>query len=117
MKSVPIIDIATGEVVEDEEVATLIRDESVYELGNMALLSGSLNSAISNYEFARKINGDPKGRMKKKEGIRSYAALSTTSEIVAIYDEKKKWDETDIRTRTDKFAKVILEIWPIEKKD
>ena len=55
--------------------------------------------------------------MKKKEGIRSYAALSTTSEIVAIYDEKKKWDETDIRTRTDKFAKVILEIWPIEKKD
>ena len=117
MKSVPIIDIATGEVVEDEEVATLIRDESVYELGNMALLSGSLNSAISNYEFARKINGDSKGRMKKKEGIRSYAALSTTSEIVAIYDEKKKWDETDIRTRTDKFAKVILEIWPIEKKD
>ena len=117
MKSVPIIDIATGEVVEDEEVATLIRDESVYELGNMALLSGSLNSAISNYEFARKINGDPKGRMKKKDPIRSYAALSTTSEIVAIYDEKKKWDETDIRTRTDKFAKVILEIWPIEKKD
>lgn len=114
MQAVPVIDITTGKTIEDEETATLIRDESVYELGNMALLSGSLNSAISNYEFARKIDGDPKGRMKKKEGIRSYAALSTTSEIVAIYDAKKKWDETDIRTRTDKFAKVILEIWPID---
>lgn len=116
MKAVPVININTGKIVDDEEEAILIRDESVYELGNMALLSGSLNSSISNYEFERKINGDPKGRMKKKEGIRSYATLSTTSEIVAIYDEKKKWDELDIRTRTNKFAKIILDIWPIEKE-
>lgn len=117
MKAVPVIDIAIGKIVDDEETATLIRDGAVYELGNMALLSGSLNSAISNYEFARKIDGDPKGRMKKKEGIRAYATLSTTSEIVAIYDEKKKWDESDIRARTDKFAKIIIEMWPIEKNN
>jgi hypothetical protein len=115
LQVVPVIDVATGDAIDDEETATAIRNEAVYELGNMALLSGSLNSAISNYEIARKIDGDPKGRMKKKEGIRSYAALSTTSEIVSIYDKNKKWDETDIRTRTDAFAKVVLEIWPIEK--
>ena len=114
---VPVIDVATGDIIDDEETAMAVRNESVYELGNMALLSGSLNSAISNYELARKIDGDSKGKIKKKDGIRSYAALSTTSEIVSTYDNNKKWDETDIRKRTDEFAKVILEMWSIGKAE
>lgn len=113
-KVVPVVDVTTNKILADEDVAATVRGDAVYELGNMALLSGSLNSAISNYEFERKINGDPKGRMKNKEGIRAYATLATTVEIVAIYDEKKKWDETDIRKRTNKFAKDILEIWAID---
>lgn len=116
-KSVPVINVDTGNIEDNEETATLIRNAAVYELGNMALLTGSLNSAISNYEFERKINGDPKGRMKNKEGIREYAALSTTKEIVNTFDEKKQWDEKTIRNRTDRFAEIILEIWPITKAE
>ena len=117
IKDVPVIDVATGDIIDDEETAMAVRNGSVYELGNMALLSGSLNSAISNYELARKIDGDSKGKIKKKDGIRSYAAFSTTAEIVSTYDNNKKSDETDIRKRTDEFAKVILEMWPIGKAE
>lgn len=114
-ESVPVIDVLTGNRVDDKEKANLIREEAILELGNMALLSGSLNTSISNYEFERKINGDPNGKMRKKSGIREYATLSITSEVVNIYDTEKNWNEFDIRKRTDKFAKVILEMWPINK--
>lgn len=108
-------DAETGNIIDDEELAISSRHAAVYELGNMALLSGNLNSAIRNYEFERKINGDPKGKMKKKEGIRAYTKLSTTSEIVKVYDDTGIWDETEIRKRTNRFMQEVIKIWPIEK--
>ena len=111
--SLAVYDSATNKIIADKEEASVIRSAAVYELGNMALLSGSLNSAISNYEMERKINGDPKGRMKDKTGIKDHATLLTTKEIVDTYKEKGYWDERTILERTSEISKLVLKIWPV----
>ncbi len=109
----PVLDVKTGKAIEDEEVAMDTRANAIYELGNMALLTGSLNSAIRDYEFARKIDGDPKGKMKKKDGIRQYAKLTTTRDVVNTYDKSGVWNEIEIRNRTKKFMEDIVKVWPL----
>ena len=98
----------------DSKICITIRADAVYELGNMALLQGSLNSSISDYEFTRKIDGDPNGKMKKKDGIRKFAMLTTTRDVVSTYDEKGVWNEFEIRERTKKFMKSIIDVWPVD---
>ncbi len=110
----PVINTDTREQITDDELAAYVRTSAVYELGNMALLSGNLNSAISNYEFSRKIEGDPNGKMKNKDGIRKYATLSTTTDVVKVYDDNGIWNEIEIRKRTKEFMKDIILIWPID---
>ncbi|KIR03777.1 hypothetical protein P261_02592 [Lachnospiraceae bacterium TWA4] len=109
----PVIDVESNEIITDEERAIEIRDASIYELGNMALLSGSLNSAISDYDFSRKIEGDTTGKLKKKEGIRAYAMLTSSRKVVETYDANGVWNEVEIRKRTNQFMKDIIKVWPI----
>lgn len=84
------------------------RYEKVYWLGNMTLLTGSLNSSLRNYAFHKKMAGD--GR---KKGIKAYASLSIThDDIVVPFDcGDTIWDESKIGKRTDALSEEVLCIW------
>ena len=102
----PVLSVATQEVITDEEEAKEVRSAAIYELGNMTLLSSNLNSALRNYEFARKITGE-----KRKKGIKDYASLDITKDIVKIYENGKSWSEEQIRKRTEGLTKEFFQIW------
>lgn len=102
----PAISVVTEEVIGDIENAKEARISAIYELGNMTLLTSNLNSALRNYEFERKIIGE-----KRKKGIKEYASLEITKEVVYTYETKKVWNELEIRKRTEHFIKEFLEIW------
>jgi uncharacterized protein with ParB-like and HNH nuclease domain len=93
-----------------EEEAKKDRYEKVYWIGNMTLLRSSLNSALRNYTFEKKMEGE--GR---KKGIKTYADLSITKDdIVEPYNKgDKNWDENKIEERTNKLGKEIKEIWNV----
>lgn len=85
------------------------RDEKVFWLGNMTLLRSRLNASLRNYDFERKINGD--GR---KRGIRHYADLLITKDIVERFDQgDKTWNEEKIENRTKEFTDMFLKIWGV----
>lgn len=98
---------ADGLKMTDEE-AKKDRDNKVYWIGNMTLLSSSLNTALRNCDFEKKMNGD--GRRK---GIKAYADLSITKDDIVkpFEDGDKVWDESKIEIRTEKLKKEILDIW------
>jgi len=83
------------------------REEKLFWLGNMTLLRSRLNSSIRNYYFERKINGEG-----KKRGIRHYADLLITKDIVGKFDQgDKTWNEEKIKDRTEELMNTFLEIW------
>jgi len=97
-----------SEMTEEEKKKD--RDNKIYWLGNMTLLTSSLNSSLRNYEFRKKMEGE--GR---KRGIKRYAELLITKEdIVDPYENGDKvWDEYKIMSRTSKLEEEIKEIWGI----
>ncbi len=84
------------------------RYAKIYEIGNMTLLTTSLNSSLRNFEFKRKVEGEG-----KKKGIKHYSSLTVTSEdIVRPFDNgDTNWDEEKITTRTNKLTQEVLSIW------
>lgn len=105
--SVPVFDDSGSQVI-DPEKARNARNHKCYEIGNMTLLSSSLNVAISNSQFDVKINGE--GR---KKGIRQYAELHITKDdILKPYDDgDKTWDEVRITNRTTKLIHEFMNLW------
>jgi len=105
---VPVRDFEGNEITEEEK-AKLVRYETLYEIGNMTLLSGPLNSSLRNSTYLDKLRGDG-----KKKGISSYRELSITGEdVIDKYDgENSLWDEVAIRQRTKILEQEIFEIWP-----
>lgn len=82
------------------------RDEKISWLGNMTLLKSKLNSALIDNSLEYKINGEG-----KKKGIKDYATLSISKEIIEEYNKNKIWNEKNIEERTKKLASEIKEIW------
>ena len=83
------------------------RKEKIYWLGNMTLLKSRLNTSIRNYDFERKINGEG-----TKKGIRHYADLLITKEVVEKFDQGDKiWNEEKIKNRTEEFINTFFKIW------
>ncbi len=84
------------------------RYNKVYWIGNMTLLTSSLNSTLRNYVFEKKMNGE--GR---KKGIKAYANLSITKDdIVTPFDNGDTvWHENEIIARTVNIEKEINQIW------
>jgi uncharacterized protein with ParB-like and HNH nuclease domain len=109
-KNLPDKRNSAGEIMGLEE-AKQDRNEKVYWIGNMTLLTSSLNSSLKNYTFEKKVVGD--GR---KKGVKAYASLSITNDdIVAPYDRgESNWDEARIIERTNLIAKEVLAIWGAE---
>ncbi|MCK9181872.1 MAG: DUF262 domain-containing HNH endonuclease family protein [Fibrobacteraceae bacterium] len=101
----------TGEPVEDIGEGKRIRSVMVYSLGNMTLLNGKLNSAISNSDFKTKMEGTS----KKRKGIKEYVALSITSKdvIANVYNQGKSWTEQVIYNRQEQLCREIFGIWGI----
>lgn len=99
------------------EIAKDTRDASVKEIGNMILLSQSLNGHIKNREFAVKMEGEISANGKsKKEGYKDRTQLKMTKEIVDDYIQNGNcvWDEKRISDRTEKIYKEICAHWNIE---
>lgn len=104
---VDVVDNSSN-IITDKELAKRERYSKIYSIGNMTLLNSSLNTAIRNFEFSRKIEGEG-----KKRGIRHYADLGITRfDILNVYDSGDKvWNEKKITERTTNLANDILTIW------
>jgi hypothetical protein len=104
---VDVVDNASN-IITDKELAKIERNAKIYAIGNMTLLNSSLNTAVRNYEFSRKMEGEG-----KKRGIRHYADLGITRfDILDVYDNGDKvWNEKKITDRTLSLAKDIMSIW------
>jgi uncharacterized protein with ParB-like and HNH nuclease domain len=96
-----------GSIMADEE-AKKDRYNKIYWIGNMTLLTTSLNSSLRNYVYEKKINGD--GR---KKGMKAYAALSITrDDIISKFENGDLvWDEDRIIKRTNDLTSEIKQIW------
>lgn len=103
--TVPVFDENNIRVT-DAPLAERERETCIYEIGNMTLLTSSLNTSLRNFEYSRKIEGE--GR---KQGIRIYADLLITKEILEIYKTDKVWDERKIRERTLQLYEDVIVIW------
>ncbi|MCL2017927.1 MAG: DUF262 domain-containing HNH endonuclease family protein [Alphaproteobacteria bacterium] len=103
-----------GESEDNFQKRKSIRSEAIYAIGNMTLLKGGLNSSVSNYELARKIDAGSSVR----NDIRRCGDLTITKEIISEYDKAKNsgaeyiWDETKIETRTKNIEGEFFALWP-----
>ena len=86
----------------DDEAATR-RDRKLLTLGNLAIITHSLNASIRDADWTTKKQG--KGY---KDGLALCAAgLATMADAL----EKKTWDEGDIAERAEWLADKALEVW------
>lgn len=90
-------------VVKDE----LNAKELIYQIGNMTLLKGGLNSAIKNASWKIKLEGDG----SRKNCIKACGDLLITKELF----EKKEWNEDSIKERTKQLIQDFFRIWDIEQ--
>lgn len=90
-----------GDIIKDEEEA----ENFIYQIGNMTLLKGKLNSSLQNMNWQTKLNGDGKA----KNYISKNADLLINKELL----NKKLWDKKEITDRTEKFINDFFEIWNI----
>ncbi len=88
-------------VITDNSDIKEVRNARLRMIGNMTLLTGPLNSSISNDTFNIKIDGKVSGETKR-EGIRKFVGtLSIADEIVKTYDLTHSWDERNIVDRSE----------------
>ncbi|WP_019949690.1 DUF262 domain-containing protein [Hymenobacter aerophilus] len=85
----------TWDYIDEEE-----RKEVLHQLGNLTLLTGSLNSSVSNGPFSRK---------RKKIAEQSRIRLNV---YFQGFEDDYLWDASDIRQRGKELAKLALQIWP-----
>jgi hypothetical protein len=80
--------------------AETARQAHVHRLGNLTLLTSSLNSKVSNYPW-----------MKKAAELRKHDTLLLNSRLLASA-ETTGWDEAAIDARSGELIDALLEIWP-----
>ena len=81
----------------DEEQATETRNGLIHTIGNLTLVTGRLNSSLSNEPWH-----------KKRATIQKHAVLNLNGELVT----KSAWDEDLIRARSRRMAELIAKCWP-----
>ncbi len=105
-KNVPVVE---GNTILTGDEAFLTRSKAVKSLGNMILLSQSLNASIKNAEFSKKVNSD-----NNTTSYRNNSTLLLTKELVNQFDasaEGKIWNENRIKERESKLYNEILTLW------
>ena len=90
----PLQDVVGGEAA---------RDRIIHTLGNLTLLTGKLNSKVS--------NGPWSGRSSKREGLEAHDVLLLNRELLKKSGDQ--WTDEAIRVRTHHLAEVIIQIWPV----
>lgn len=78
------------------------RDHDIHTIGNLTLLTTSLNASISNNPWTAR-----RGRGKCTE-IAEHSVLRMNKEIV----KNKRWTEASIRSRSQKLFRLASNIWP-----
>jgi hypothetical protein len=78
------------------------RDRIIHTLGNLTLLTGRLNSKVSNAGWL--------GAGGKRHGLEAHDVFLLNRELLKTAGDY--WTDESIRNRTRKIAEVILEIWP-----
>lgn len=106
----PILD-ENGEPL-PTDVAARQRGAAIYEIGNMTLLSSRLNKELQNYSFKEKVEGAVISK-KQRFGMRQYASLSITKEV--IQRDPLMWSEAQIYERTASLTEEVKQIWPCSK--
>lgn len=83
----------------DGDEAEEARAEHVHRLGNLTLLTTSLNSKVSNGPWA-----------SKRQALQAHDTLLLNSRLLATVHDT--WDEAGIDTRTEGMINVLLATWP-----
>lgn len=91
-----------NEIIKNEKEA----EEFIYQIGNMTLLKGKLNSSLQNMNWQTKLNGDG----KSKNYISKNADLLINKELL----DKKSWTKDEVEKRTTKFINDFFEIWNVD---
>jgi hypothetical protein len=78
------------------------RDEHVHRLGNLTLLTGALNSAVSNSEWL--------GAKGKRAALSRHDVLLINREITR---DEVEWNEARIDQRTAELTQALLATWPV----
>lgn len=84
--------LPSGSSVED---ATQKRESLLHTLGNLTLVSGELNSSLSNSAWTNKLPEIP-----------NYSAIHLNRKLPAL------WDEDEILKRSGQLARLALQVWP-----
>jgi len=79
------------------------RERLIHTLGNLTLLTGKLNSKVS--------NGPWLGSGGKREGLEAHDVLLLNREL--LKKAGSQWTDETIRIRTEELADVIIAIWPV----
>lgn len=88
----------TWPVDDDDEAA---RQERVHRLGNLTLLTTSLNSKVSNGAWPA-----------KRDALLKHNTINLTGRLVELTQDSE-WSDELIDQRTDELISVILRIWPV----
>ena len=86
----------------DSEEARDARDQAVKEIGNLTLVTGKLNSSLSNEAWE-----------KKKKTLGKHTTLRLNWEL--LQQASETWDEERIRQRSQELAEMVAKIWPFEE--
>lgn len=79
------------------------RDSLIHTLGNLTLLTGKLNSKVS--------NGPWSGDSAKRSSLQAHDVLVLNRELLKAAPDG--WTEAIIETRTQILTELILKIWPV----
>jgi hypothetical protein len=79
------------------------RDRSIHTLGNLTLLTGKLNSKVS--------NGPWRGTGGKREGLEGHDVLFLNRELLKKAGDR--WTDDAIAVRTKDLTEAIIQIWPV----
>lgn len=77
------------------------RQERVHRLGNLTLLTNSLNSKVSNGPWK-----------SKRAALLQHNTITITGRVVGV-TENHDWDEELIDCRTGELVDVLLSVWPV----
>ncbi len=79
------------------------RDALIDTLGNLTLLTGRLNSSVS--------NGPWSGESGKRNALSNHDVLMLNRELLELAGDT--WSESDIAARTEHLMDVIIDIWKV----
>lgn len=90
--------VANWPLLEDTPEAITAREALIHTLGNLTLVTGSLNSTLSNDPWA-----------KKRKTLLSHSVLLLNADL----QNADIWDEATIKNRSKDLFKLAKKIWPI----